>query len=76
MRDAPRPEQLEEQLCVRCGGVRICALAFGGFACFLRSPRRGGRWGEEISTAVLRGFSHPNELTRAREISHGGELSP
>lgn len=41
MRDAPRPEQLEEQLCVRCGGVRIFTLAFGVFACFVRIPRQG-----------------------------------
>lgn len=32
LRDAPRPGQLEEQLCVLCGGVRIFALAFGGLA--------------------------------------------
>lgn len=45
MRDAPRPEQLEEQLCVRCGGVRIFALAFDGFGCFLRFQRQGKRFG-------------------------------
>lgn len=29
---------------MRCGGVRIFALAFGGFACFLRFPRQGKRF--------------------------------
>lgn len=43
-RDAPRPEQLEEQLCVRCGGVRIFLLAFGGFTYFLRFLRQGKRF--------------------------------
>lgn len=72
VRDAPRPEQLEEQLCVRCGGVRIFAVAFGAFACFLRFPRQG----EEVSTGGLRGFSHLNGITRAGRLCHGGELSP
>lgn len=44
LRDAPRPGQLEEQLCVRCGGVRIFALAFGGLAGCLRFPRQGKRF--------------------------------
>lgn len=44
LRDAPRPGQLEEQLCVLCGGVRIFALAFGGLAGCLRFPRQGERF--------------------------------
>lgn len=44
LRDAPRPGQLEEQLCVLCGGVRIFALAFGGLAGCLRFPCQGERF--------------------------------
>lgn len=43
VRDAPRPGQLEEQLCVRCGGVRIFGWGFGWFTCLLRFPRQGTR---------------------------------
>lgn len=32
--------------------------------------------GGEVSPPVLRGFSHPNEITRAGGLSHGKELSP
>lgn len=61
VRDAPRPGQLEEQLCVRCGGVRIFAVDFAGFACFLRFPRRGKRF-----PPAYRGVSPTQRGSRGR----------